>query len=182
NRSSKVRQSAGSVAEAHTEVAGGEDDPAVQRHQLLLADDVGDPPAAHSRWAEYDERPEVLLRDGADRRGAEAKRQQPIERRPRPAPLQVTEYQAASLLAGSLGDRVRHLSGNPAQPLGGANLGFLEQTHQPVFGPGAFGDDDDREVPAGGFAIADFVTHPVDVEWNLRNENHVGAPRKRAVD
>src|SRR5215207_1530251 len=117
--------------------------------------------------------PLPLLRR-VDRVQAEPRREHAIERRRRTAPLNVPEDGGASLVAGPLLYLPFQPAGDPAQPdvaegigrraLGGRHAALRLRSLR---------DHDDRRVLALE-AADDVVGDPIEVEFDLRDQDHVG--------
>src|SRR5579862_9595336 len=114
---------------------------------------------------------------GADRRQSEPGGEDTVEGGRRAAALDVAEDGRPGFVAGPLLDLSLQRVANTAEPrmaklIEGVLSGDLDR---PLLGRGPLGRDDDREIASPLVTAADQTAHLVDVERDLRNQDHIGA-------
>ena len=112
-----------------------------------------------------------------DRRQTQACREHAVERGRGAAPLDVTEHGGPRLEPGPRLDLVFELDADSAQPRVAELVELaLGDHHRALLRSRPLGRHHDREVPAARVTAADQPAHLVDVEGNLRDQDHVGTP------
>src|SRR6202161_3332757 len=94
----------------------------------------------------------------------------------------MAEDERARLLARSLLNLAGDRAGDATEPRHLTGERRPDPRCDAARGDSSLGGHDDREVPAGAVTRADFLTHALDVEWNLGDEDDIGAPRQPAVE
>jgi hypothetical protein len=121
--------------------------------------------------------PDFPLRDRAHCRRSITRREHPIERRGCSASLKMTEHNDAALFSGETLYIVSNHGRNSTKPRLMTSAAQVLIHFETAYGPGAFSNDDDREVAPLPVSLEDLGCDLITVERNFRNLYVVGAAR-----
>src|SRR5690349_13264661 len=113
---------------------------------------------------------------GVDRGQSQARCEHAVEGGRRSAALNVPEHRRSGLIARPLLDLALQQVADPAEPSMTELVELARSDFQGTFSWGrTLGRHDDREITPALVTMTDQAAHLVDVEWALRDQDHVGA-------
>src|SRR5215208_1227132 len=151
-------------------------DRAQLRHRLLEWNELNPGPTQRRH------RPPPSLVRRVDRSHTETCGQHTVVRRRGPAALDVAEHDGARLKPRARLELVLEALPDPAKAKMSELIGpALRHLHRAGHGGGTLRHDHDREEPPSRMAAADQPADLVDVEWLLRDQDHISAPGQSRV-